>query len=130
VLSTLTSGVRLTENGESFRKTAATHAPPFPSSADVARRLRAPGFLRRNVHRIRFNIGELQASLQAISRATPGTYATEAERLTGKLHETLLYDPMQDIFERGLHVFLRNLQRTCRSIGEHIARKYFYYAVA
>jgi uncharacterized alpha-E superfamily protein len=84
----------------------------------------------RHPRSIRFNIGELQASLQAISRATPGTYATEAERLTGKLHETLLYDRMEDIFDRGLHEFLRNLQRTCRAIGEHIARKYFYYAVA
>ena len=79
---------------------------------------------------IRFNIAELQASLQAISRTAPGTYATEAERLTGKLHETLLYDRMEDIFDRGLHQFLRELQRTCRSIGEHIARRYFYYAVA
>jgi uncharacterized alpha-E superfamily protein len=79
---------------------------------------------------IRFNIAELQASLQAISRAAPGTYATEAERLTGKLHETLLYDRMEDIFDRGLHGFLWDLQRTCRAIGEHIARTYFYYAVA
>ena len=84
----------------------------------------------RHPRSIRFNIGELQASLQAISLTAPGTYATEAERLTGKLHETLLYDRMQDIFERGLHEFLRDLQRTCRSIGEHIARTYFYYAVA
>jgi uncharacterized alpha-E superfamily protein len=84
----------------------------------------------RHPRSIRFNIAELQASLQAISQAAPGTYATEAERLTGKLHETLLYDRMEDIFDRGLHAFLRDLQRTSRSIGEHIARRYFYYAVA
>jgi len=84
----------------------------------------------RHPRSIRFNIAELQASLQAIGRATPGTYTSEAERLTGKLHETLLYDRIQDIFERGLHTFLRDLQRTCREIGEHIARTYFYYAVA
>jgi len=46
---------------------------------------------------IRFNIAELQASLQAISLAAPGTYTTEAERLTGKLHETLLYDRMRTV---------------------------------
>ena len=46
----------------------------------------------RHPRSIRFNIAELQASLQAISHAAPGTYSTEAERLTGKLHETLLYD--------------------------------------
>jgi uncharacterized alpha-E superfamily protein len=84
----------------------------------------------RHPRSIRFNIAELQSSLQAISGTAPGTYTSEAERLTGKLHETLLYDRIQDIFERGLHTFLRDLQRTCREIGEHIARTYFYYAVA
>jgi|KBSSwiStaDraftv2_1062776.scaffolds.fasta_scaffold235539_2 uncharacterized alpha-E superfamily protein len=84
----------------------------------------------RHPRSIRFNIAELQSSLQAISRAAPGTYTSEAERLTGKLQETLLYDRMEDIFGRGLHSFLRDLQATCREIGEHIARTYFYYAVA
>ena len=83
----------------------------------------------RHPRSIRFNIDELQASLRAISGSAPGTYATEAERLTGKLHETLLYDRMEEIFERGLHVFLGDLQRTSRAIGEQIARTYFYYAV-
>ena len=34
-----------------------------------------------------------------------------------------------EIFARGLHAFLVELQKTCRAIGEHIARTYFYYAV-
>ena len=84
----------------------------------------------RHPRSIRFNVAELQAALQAISRAAPNTYATEAERLVGKLHETLLYDRMEDIFARGLHLFLRDLQRTCRHIGEQIAHTYFYYAAA
>jgi uncharacterized alpha-E superfamily protein len=83
----------------------------------------------RHPRSIRFNIAELHASLKAISQSAPGTYASEAERLTGKLHETFLYDRMEDIFERGLHSVLRDVQHTCRSIGEQIARTYFYYAV-
>jgi len=55
--------------------------------------------------------------------------ATLLERLTGKLHETLMYDRIEEIFARGLHGFLVDLQKTCRAIGEHIARTYFYYAV-
>jgi uncharacterized alpha-E superfamily protein len=78
---------------------------------------------------IRFSIAALQAALRAISGSPPSSYANEAERLTGKLHETLMYDRIQDIFARGLHPFLAELQNTCRSIGEHIARTYFYYAV-
>ena len=43
--------------------------------------------------------------------------------------QTLIYDRMEDIFARGLHRFLADLQKTCRQIGEQIARSYFYYAV-
>ncbi|HLN00236.1 MAG TPA: alpha-E domain-containing protein [Bryobacteraceae bacterium] len=78
---------------------------------------------------IRFNIAALQQALRAISGTRSGSYANEAERLTGKLHETLMYDRIQDIFSRGLHPFLTEMQNTCRSIGEQIARTYFYYAV-
>jgi uncharacterized alpha-E superfamily protein len=78
---------------------------------------------------IRFNIDTVQTSLRAISGSGHGTYATEAERLTGKLNESLMYDRIEDIFARGLHPFLTELQRTCRHIGEQIARSYFYYAV-
>jgi uncharacterized alpha-E superfamily protein len=82
----------------------------------------------RHPRSIRFNIEHVQAALRAISGAGPRTYATEAERLTGKLLETLVYDRMEDIFERGLHNFLVELQKTCRAMGEQIARSYFYYA--
>lgn len=82
---------------------------------------------------IRFNVAAVQQALRAISAGGssggPGAYANEAERLTGKLHETLMYDRIEEIFGRGLHAFLIDLQKTCRAIGEQIARTYFYYAV-
>jgi uncharacterized alpha-E superfamily protein len=77
---------------------------------------------------LRFNVAWLQASLRAISGAAPHSYANEAERLTGKLHDSLVYDRIEDIFSRGLHVFLTDLYKTCGQIGENIARSYFYYA--
>ena len=76
----------------------------------------------------RFNIAWLQNSLHAISGTGSHSYANEAERLTGKLHDSLVYDRIQDIFARGLHVFLTDLERTCWRIGEQIACTYFYYA--
>ncbi len=76
---------------------------------------------------IRFNVAVIQNSLRAISGSLQGTYANEAERLTGKLHESLMYDRIEEIFERGLHTFLTGLQATCRQIGYQIARTYFYY---
>jgi uncharacterized alpha-E superfamily protein len=74
------------------------------------------------------NVTALQAALRAISGTGPGRYANEAERLVGKLRDTLVYDRVEEIFARGLHTFLSELQRTCRAIGDDIARSYFYYA--
>lgn len=78
---------------------------------------------------IRFSMTELQSGLRAISGTAPGAYANEAERLTGKLLESLRYDKIEEIFQQGLHAYLTELQATCRAIGENIARTYFYYAV-
>lgn len=77
---------------------------------------------------VRFNVAWLQSSLRAISGAGSHSYANEAERLTGKLIDSLVYDRIQDIFARGLHVFLTDVELTCRRIGEQIACTYFYYA--
>lgn len=78
---------------------------------------------------IRFSATEVQAGLRAISGTDAGFYANEAERLTGKLLESLRYGTIEEIFTRGLHSYLSELLRVCRSIGEDIARTYFYYAV-
>lgn len=76
---------------------------------------------------IRFSITELQAGLRAISGTGPGAYANEAERLTGKLLESLRYDKVSDIFRRSLHMYVQNIQDHCRAIGHDIAVSYFYY---
>jgi uncharacterized alpha-E superfamily protein len=79
---------------------------------------------------IRFNVAVVQSALRAISGTGPFSYANEAERLTGKLHQSLTYDRIEEIFASGLHEYLTQLQKTCRAIGDHIARTYFYYAAA
>lgn len=78
---------------------------------------------------IRFNAAEIQAGLRAISGSASGSYANEAERLTGKVLESLQYDTIQEIFAQGLHPYLSDLLRSFRAIGEDIARTYFYYSV-
>ena len=47
---------------------------------------------------IRFSITELQSALRAISGSGPGTYANEAERLTGQVLEGLRYDTCRMCF--------------------------------
>jgi len=78
---------------------------------------------------IRFGATEVQAALRAISGSSSGSYANEAERLTGKVLESLRYDTIEEIFRRGLHTYLSDLTKMFRAIGEDIARTYFYYAV-
>ena len=77
---------------------------------------------------IRFNVQTVQQALRAISGTGVGAYANEAERLTGKLMTSLAYDRIEDVFARGLHSFLTEMQKTLRQIGHHVARTYFYYA--
>ena len=84
----------------------------------------------RHPRSVRFNLGALQTSLRAISGSVPGTYANEAERLTGKIHERLTYDSIEEIFADGLHNYLTELQEMCRNIGDEIARTYLNYSVA
>jgi uncharacterized alpha-E superfamily protein len=83
----------------------------------------------RHPRSVRFNIGALQNSLHSVSGSIPGTYANEAERLTGRINERLAYDSIEEIFDGGLHNFLTELQQTCRHIGDEISRAYFHYAV-
>jgi uncharacterized alpha-E superfamily protein len=79
---------------------------------------------------VRFNLSTLQRSLHAISGSVPGTYANEAERLAGKMHERLTYDSIDEIFSSGLHNYLTEVQEMCKLIGNEISRAYLYYAVA
>jgi uncharacterized alpha-E superfamily protein len=77
-----------------------------------------------------FSINEVQMGLRALSNTMPGSYSNEAERQTGKLLESLRYDRIEEIFQRGLHSYLTELLGSCLRIGENIARSYFYYKVS
>jgi uncharacterized alpha-E superfamily protein len=78
---------------------------------------------------IRFTATEVQSGLRAISGTGPGSYANEAERLTGKVLEGLRYQTIEEIFTRGLHAYLNDVLQSFRAIGHDIARTYFYYAM-
>ena len=78
---------------------------------------------------IRFSLAEVQSGLRAVSGTERGSYANEAERLAGRVVERLSYDKVGEIFKQGLHSYLGELLRMCGSMGDDIARTYFYYAV-
>jgi uncharacterized alpha-E superfamily protein len=76
-----------------------------------------------------FSTAEVQSGLRSISGSGPGTYANEAERLTGKVLQRLRYDKIDEIFKVGLHQYLIDLLHSFNAIGDAIARTYFYYGV-
>ena len=82
----------------------------------------------RHPRSVRFSTMELQSSLRAISGTGPGSYATEAERLTGKVLEGLRYATIEEIFAEGLHKYMQELLLSYRAIGQDIGRSYFYYS--
>lgn len=100
------------------------HAPIEPESVATMLMLNP-----LHPHSIRFNITTVRAALRAINGTGPSSYANEAERLAGRVVERLSYDTVEEIFSQGLHGYLNELLRACGSIGEDIARTYFYYAV-
>ena len=73
----------------------------------------------------RFCVARCRNSLQEIAGGDDDEYASEAERLLGRLDGELRYIDVGEIFERGLLAFLDGIQTTCRRVGEEIQRSFF-----
>ncbi|MGI8690797.1 MAG: alpha-E domain-containing protein [Thermomicrobiales bacterium] len=96
---------------------------------------------------IRFAIGEVDAALAHISneqragalwagsnewvgdslspQSSVLSPSQEAERAVGRLHSTLAYQRVEEVFAVDLHEYLLDIQRQCFQIGEHIQAQYF-----
>ena len=74
---------------------------------------------------IRFCVARCRESLQEIAGGDDDEYASEAERLLGRLDSELRYIDVGEIFERGLLPFLDGIQTTCLRVGDEIQRSYF-----
>jgi uncharacterized alpha-E superfamily protein len=74
---------------------------------------------------VRFCVARCRQSLQEIAGGDDDEYASEAERLLGRLDSELRYIDVAEIFERGLLPFLDGIQNTCLRVGDEIQRSYF-----
>ncbi len=74
---------------------------------------------------IRFCVARCRESLQEIAGGDDDEYASEAERLLGRLDSELRYIDVNEIFERGLLPFLTGIQTICLRVGEEIRRSFF-----
>jgi uncharacterized alpha-E superfamily protein len=73
----------------------------------------------------RFCVARCRDSLQEIAGGDDDEYASEAERLLGRLDGELRYIDVGEIFERGLLAFLDGIQTTCHRVCNEIQRSYF-----
>ena len=73
---------------------------------------------------MRFAVLRCIESLRAIAAGAPGT-GSDAERHLGRLDSDLRYMDIDDMMNRGIEVFLRQVQECCAAVGRDIHQAYF-----
>jgi uncharacterized alpha-E superfamily protein len=73
---------------------------------------------------IRFSVDSLDTALHRISGSELGHFATEAERLSGRLRSELNYMTIGEVFRVGLHEWLDSTQGRLIEIGNAMHRQY------
>lgn len=79
---------------------------------------------------VRFCCQELDTALRKISGVAEGRFVNDAERHAGRLLAELQFSTVEEIFERGLHGYLDDLQIKLNSIGHALFDAYFFLSFA
>lgn len=77
---------------------------------------------------VRFCVGELNRALRRISGVAEGRFCNEAEKLTGRLLAELQFSSVDEVFARGLHAYLDDLQLKLNSAGDAMFDSYFFHS--
>lgn len=75
---------------------------------------------------VRFCVSELNHALRRISGVVEGHFCNDAEKLTGRLLAELQFSTVDEIFERGLHQYLDDVQTKLNEIGNALFRAYIF----
>ncbi|MCF8216839.1 MAG: alpha-E domain-containing protein [Chlorobium sp.] len=76
---------------------------------------------------IAFSICAAQEALWRISGSSRHRYANNVDRLIGKLEAELSYTSVEDMYNKGLHRFIEEIEHGLNRIGEQIHLLYFAY---
>jgi len=79
---------------------------------------------------IRFCAAQLNTALRKISGVPEGRFVNDAERHAGRLLAELQFSTVEEIFERGLHGYLDDLQIKFNRIGGALFDAYFFLSFA
>ena len=75
---------------------------------------------------VRFCVKELNDALRCISGVAHGRFSNDAEKLAGRLVAELQFSSIEEIFSRGLHDYLDELQAKLNAIGEALFHAYVF----
>lgn len=75
---------------------------------------------------VEFCVRELDHSLRRISGVAPGRYSNRAEKLSGRLISELSFGSIEDIWARGLHDAMDDLQSKLNEIGAAMMEAYIH----
>jgi uncharacterized alpha-E superfamily protein len=79
---------------------------------------------------IRFCAAQLDTALRKISGAPEGRFVNDAERHAGRLLAELQFTTVEEIFQRGLHACMDDLQIKFNRIGGALFDAYFFLSFA
>jgi len=79
---------------------------------------------------VRFCANELNTALRRISGVPEGRFVNDAEKLAGRLLSELQFSTVDEIFSRGFHQYLDELQLKLNSIGDALFSSYFFLSFA
>jgi uncharacterized alpha-E superfamily protein len=79
---------------------------------------------------IRFCAAQLNTALRKISGVPEGRFVNDAERRAGRLLAELQFSTVEEIFERGLHGYMDDLQIQFNRIGGALFEAYFFLSLA
>lgn len=74
-----------------------------------------------------FSVLGTEEALWRISGSSRRNYNNHADRLIGKLEAELSYTTVEDIYDQGVHEYLRELEQHLTKVGEQIHQLYFAY---
>ncbi len=74
-------------------------------------------------------VAQFNQALRKISGVAEGRISNEAERLAGRLLAEVQFCTIDEVFERGLHQYLDDLQIKLNNIGAAIFNAYFFHSI-
>jgi uncharacterized alpha-E superfamily protein len=69
-------------------------------------------------HAVRFGMGMVRSSLEALAETSPALKGSGALRLVGKTVSALSFDPIEDIMAQGVHDYLTGIRDRCALIHD------------